>query len=244
MDERGLCPLIYAAGYANPALFSSLLTRTDLSSVFSILEENRTTLLQVIVEAPLASGSALERTHSVQTPVDKDASLASLGEEDHGTMYHEDAEGERGCGTIDAPRTSTVDQEDEGEREHGACRSIEISLTSAVNQEDDKHYGTVDAPSSTRGSTVDSDSLQCLESLQAYDRLALHPSSPPIYYVGGHSISLIPRLLYSIGMRPPAGIVMGVTGRNEALGIRVVTKDKRIQLATKISARKSNNIRT
>ena len=172
LDERGLCPLIYVAGCANPVLFSSLLTRTDLSSVFSILEENRTTLLQVVVEAPLANGSALERAHSVRTPVDKDASLASLGEEDHGTMDHEGAEGERGCGTIDASRTST------GEREHGACRSIEISLTSAVDQEDDEHYGTVDAPSSTRGSTVDSDSLQCLESLQAYDRLASYPRSP------------------------------------------------------------------
>ena len=153
------------------------------------------------MEAPLASWSALERTHSVQTPVDKDASLASLGEEDYGTMDHRDAEGERGCGTIDAPRTSTVDHRDtEGEREHGACRSIEISLTSAVDQEDDEgndHYGTVDAPSSTHGNMVDSDSLQCLESLQEYDRLASYPSSPPevvAYYVGGRSISLIPRL--------------------------------------------------
>ena len=186
MDERGLCPLIYVAGCANPVLFSSLLTRTDLSSVFSILEENRTTLLQVIVEAPLASGSALERTHSVQTPVDKDASLASLGEEDHGTMDHEDAKGERRCGTIDAPQTSTVDQED------------------------DKHYGTVDAPSSTRGSTVDSDSLQCLESLQAYDRLALHPSSSPpnrlLYTMWEDTLlASFPDYLSSIGMRPPHG---------------------------------------
>ena len=188
MDESGLCPLIYAAGCANPALFSSLLTRTDLSSVFSILEESNTTLLQVIVEAPLASRSALERTHSVQTPVDKDASMASLGEEDHGTIDYRDAEGERGCGTIDAPRTCTVEEEDaKGEREHGVCRSIEISLTSTVDQEDgegNEHYGTMDVPSSTHGSTVDSDSLHCLEALQAYDRLASYPTSSPRGLIG------------------------------------------------------------
>ena len=145
MDERGLCPLIYAAGWAHTELFSSLLTRTDLSSVFSILEEKRTTLLQVIVEAPLASGSALECTHHVQTPLDKDPSLASLGEEKHGTMDHQDTEGERG---------------------HGVCRS-----TSSVDHEDDEG-NEYRSPPSTRRNTVDSDSLQCLESLQAYDRLA------------------------------------------------------------------------
>ena len=145
MDERGLCPLIYAAGWAHTELFSSLLARTDLSSVFSILEEKRTTLLQVIVEAPLASGSALECTHHVQTPLDKDPSLASLGEEKHGTMDHQDTEGERG---------------------HGVCTS-----TSSVDHEDDEG-NEYRSPPSTRRNTVDSDSLQCLESLQAYDRLA------------------------------------------------------------------------
>ena len=86
----------------------------------------------------MASGSALEHTQ------DKDATLASLGEE-HGTMDHQDTEGEGG---------------------HGVCRS-----TSSVHHKDDegKEYRT---PPCTRRNAVDSDSLQCLESLEAYDRLA------------------------------------------------------------------------
>lgn len=52
-DERGLVPLIYAAGCAHPRVFSSLLRLSSLSLVHSLLAPRCTTLLHIILESPL-----------------------------------------------------------------------------------------------------------------------------------------------------------------------------------------------
>lgn len=62
-DEHGLYPLIYAAALANVKALSDLLPRTTIELVTDVLKTRSTTLLNVIIEAPLRKvedGSRIE----------------------------------------------------------------------------------------------------------------------------------------------------------------------------------------
>ena len=62
-DEHGLYPLIYAAALANMEALSDLLPRTTMELVNGVLNTYSTTLLNVIIEAPLRKvedGSRIE----------------------------------------------------------------------------------------------------------------------------------------------------------------------------------------
>ena len=52
-DEHGLYPLIYAAALANEAAVKQLLPHTAMEGVRDVLSTHSTTLLNIIVEAPL-----------------------------------------------------------------------------------------------------------------------------------------------------------------------------------------------
>ena len=62
-DEHGLYPLIYAAAFANIKALSDLLPHTTIELVTDVLKTHSTTLLNVIIEAPLRhveDGSRIE----------------------------------------------------------------------------------------------------------------------------------------------------------------------------------------
>ena len=80
-DEDGVLPLAYVAGCAHHATFHTLLPHTDLEMLQSILTAKGTSLLPIIVEAPLTRVTAKEdRAADVVAPADlKDsASLECL----------------------------------------------------------------------------------------------------------------------------------------------------------------------
>jgi len=225
VDENGLCPLIYAAGCAHTELFKSLLQQTNLNTVHSILKDYRTTLLHVIVEAPLAGGagnSAHEQTPSLQRPRiirgggNLDSSLCD-SEEELGVVKgdvkttlrdvadHQESE-ERKIGTIEAPPPTHGTTVEAPPPTHGSTvEAPPPTHGSTVEAPPPTHRSTVEAPAPTHGSTVealppthestveapppthgstvealppthrnsvdnDSASLQCLRSLQNYDR--------------------------------------------------------------------------
>lgn len=196
MDENGLCPLIYAAGCAHTELFKSLLQQTNLNTVHSILEDYRTTLLHVVVEAPLARGadggagnSAHEQTPSLQRP-----RIVRGG----GTLDSSQCDSEEELGVVKGDVKTTLrgvaDHQESEERKNGIMEAMPTTYGSTVEALPPTHGSTVEAPPPTHGSTVealppthgstvdappltrgnsvdnDSASLQCLRSLQNYDR--------------------------------------------------------------------------
>lgn len=73
-DHHGLYPLIYAAALADERSLSQLLSHTDLELVQDALTEHRTTLINVIIEAPLRK---IKNGHKV-VEEDDTASMACL----------------------------------------------------------------------------------------------------------------------------------------------------------------------
>lgn len=163
VDENGLCPLIYAAGCAHSELFKSLLQQTNLNTVHSILKDYRTTLLHVIVEAPLARGadggagnSAHEQTPSLQRP-----RIVRGGGTLDSSLWDSEEELDVVKGDVKTTLRGVADHQEFEERKSGTIEAPPPT-----------HGSTVEAPPPTHGNSVDNDSasLQCLRSLQNYDR--------------------------------------------------------------------------
>lgn len=71
-DERGLYPLIYAAALGNVKALSDLMPRTTIELVNDVLKTHSTTLLNVIIEAPL-------RKVEDNSRIEEDDDLVSVG---------------------------------------------------------------------------------------------------------------------------------------------------------------------
>ena len=166
VDENGLCPLIYAAGCAHAELFKSLLQQTNLSTVHSILKGTGTTLLHVIVEAPLGSGGTEhEHTHSLQTPCTVSGSGGYL---DSSVCDSEEEMGVPQEGDVKPTLTDVADhQEYEEEKRNGAMEAPPPTCRSTVEAPSPTCRSTMEAPPPTCGSTMEAPSPTCRSTVEA-----------------------------------------------------------------------------